>query len=464
MIKTEKYETGTIIKDVQQLMDTSFVEARLQPIVDYILIVADYFKKLRSSPEPYSDEAARFNIKSANAIVYYDAFLDEFCMSKNSYAKYELESNYSLYKINFSLEKNKKSNPFGRLLLEYSDSEINKEELSSSVSGILRRGILSRAKRSVSNLSTDLLTYNLRNNGMYTPVAYNYAEIFKELMVEIDNGIDINALRKSAINQFKVDEESYFIRFSDWFSEALKTSAKKETLELIMQISKKYKLADIDTLFSMYGSIHRSKYGSIQRSKRSENIKQLEVKYESEVPDDDKWMYSMVIIIAELLQNQTPATFVIKLISELRKYDNILAKVLYLCFFKKQLSNYSLGDVLEHHKLIMDSISEAKEGSEFEISWNEILEVRISYGYSRLTKLNREISLYSLYRKENLGVSLLKPVCVDDSTNPVIDSLSMINKDNINYLLKSFDIVKFLSETKKGRNHCADIFSEFYSE
>ena len=447
--KTEKYETGTIIKDVQQLMDTSFVEARLQPIVDYILIVADYFKKLRSSSEPYSDEAARFNVKSANATVYYDAFLDEFCISKNSYAKYELESNYSLYKINFSLEKNKKSNPFGRLLLEYSDSEINKEELSSSVSGILRRGILSRAKRSVSNLSTDLLTYNLRNNGRYTPVAYNYAEIFKELMVEIDNGIDINALRKSAINQFKVDEESHFIRLNDWLSEALKTSAKKETLELIMQISKKYKLADIDTLFSMYGSI---------------NIKQLEVKYESEVPDDDKWMYSMVIIIAELLQNQTPATFGIKLISELRKYDNILAKVLYLCFFKKQLSNYSLGDVLEHHKLIMDSISEAKEGSEFEISWNEILEVRMSYGYSRLTKLNREISLYSLYRKENLGVSLLKPVCVDDSTNPVIDSLSMINKDNINYLLKSFDIVKFLSETEKGRNHCADIFSEFYSE
>ena len=453
MIKTEKDETGTIIKDVQQLMDTSFVEARLQPIVDYILIVADYFKKLRSSSEPYSDEAARFNVKSANATVYYDAFLDEFCMSKNSYAKYELESNYSLYKINFSLEKNKKSNPFGRLLLEYSDSEINKEELSSSVSGILRRGILSRAKRSVSNLSTDLLTYNLRNNGMYTPVAYNYAEIFKELMVEIDNGIDINALRKSAINQFKVDEESHFIRFSDWFSEALKTSAKKETLELIMQISKKYKLADIDTLFSMYSSINRS-----------QNIKQLEVKYESEVPDDDKWMYSMVIIIAELLQNQTPATFGIKLISELRKYDNILAKVLYLCFFKNQLSNYSLGDVLEHHKLIMDSISEAKEGSEFEISWNEILGVRISYGYSRLTKLNREISLYSLYRKENLGVSLLKPVCVNDSTNPVIDSLSMINKDNINYLLKSFDIVKFLSETEKGRNHCADIFSEFYSE
>ena len=452
MIKTEKYEkyeTGTIIKDVQQLMDTSFVEARLQPIVDYILIVADYFKKLRSSSEPYSDEAARFNVKSANATVYYDAFLDEFCISKNSYAKYELESNYSLYKINFSLEKNKKSNPFGRLLLEYSDSEINKEELSSSVSGILRRGILSRAKRSVSNLSTDLLTYNLRNNGRYTPVAYNYAEIFKELMVEIDNGIDINALRKSAINQFKVDEESHFIRFNDWLSEALKTSAKKETLELIMQISKKYKLADIDTLFSMYGSI---------------NIKQLEVKYESEVPDDDKWMYSMVIIISELLQNHTRATFGIKLISELRKYDNILAKVLYLCFFKKQLSNYSLGDVLEHHKLIMDSISEAKEGSEFEISWNEILEVRMSYGYSRLTKLNREISLYSLYRKENLGVSLLKPVCVDDSTNPVIDSLSMINKDNINYLLKSFDIVKFLSETKKGRNHCADIFSEFYSE
>ena len=453
MIKTEKDETGTIIKDVQQLMDTSFVEARLQPIVDYILIVADYFKKLRSSPEPYSDEAARFNVKSANATVYYDAFLDEFCMSKNSYAKYELESDYSLYKINFSNEKDKKSNPFGRLLLEYSDSEINKEELSSSVSGILRRGILSRAKRSVSNLSTDLLTYNLRNNGMYTPVAYNYAEIFKELMVEIDNGIDINALRKSAINQFKVDEESHFIRFSDWFSEALKTSAKKETLELIMQISKKYKLADIDTLFSMYSSINRS-----------QNIKQLEVKYESEVPDDDKWMYSMVIIIAELFQNQTPATFGIKLISELRKYDNILAKVLYLCFFKKQLSNYSLGDVLEHHKLIMDSISEAKEGSEFEISWNEILEVRISYGYSRLTKLNREISLYSLYRKENLGVSLLKPVCVNDSTNPVIDSLSMINKDNINYLLKSFDIVKFLSETEKGRNHCADIFSEFYSE
>ena len=452
MIKTEKYEkyeTGTIIKDVQQLMDTSFVEARLQPIVDYILIVADYFKKLRSSSEPYSDEAARFNVKSANATVYYDAFLDEFCISKNSYAKYELESNYSLYKINFSLEKNKKSNPFGRLLLEYSDSEINKEELSSSVSGILRRGILSRAKRSVSNLSTDLLTYNLRNNGRYTPVAYNYAEIFKELMVEIDNGIDINALRKSAINQFKVDEESHFIRFNDWLSEALKTSAKKETLELIMQISKKYKLADIDTLFSMYGSI---------------NIKQLEVKYESEVPDDDKWMYSMVIIISELLQNHTRATFGIKLISELRKYDNILAKVLYLCFFKKQLSNYSLGDVLEHHKLIMDSISEAKEGSEFEISWNEILEVRMSYGYSRLTKLNREISLYSLYRKENLGVSLLKPVCVDDSTNPVIDSLSMINKDNINYLLKSFDIVKFLSETEKGRNHCADIFSEFYSE
>ena len=447
MIKTEKYETGTIINDVQQLMDTSFVEARLQPIVDYILIVADYFKKLRSSSEPYSDEAARFNVKSANATVYYDAFLDEFCMSKNSYAKYELESNYSLYKINFSLEKNKKSNPFGRLLLEYSDSEINKEELSSSISGILRRGILSRAKRSVSNLSTDLLTYNLRNNGMYTPVAYNYAEIFKELMVEIDNGIDINALRKSAINKFKVDEESHFIRFSNCFSEALKTSAKKETLELIMQISKKYKLADIDTLFSMYGT-----------------LSQLEVKYESEVPDDDKWMYSMVIIIAELLQNQTPATFGIKLISELRKYDNILAKVLYLCFFKKQLSNYSLGDVLEHHKLIMDSISEAKEGSEFEISWNEILEVRISYGYSRLTKLNREISLYSLYRKENLGVSLLKPVCVDDSTNPVIDSLSMINKDNINYLLKSFDIVKFLSETEKGRNHCADIFSEFYSE
>ena len=452
MIKTEKYEkyeTGTIIKDVQQLMDTSFVEARLQPIVDYILIVADYFKKLRSSSEPYSDEAARFNVKSANATVYYDAFLDEFCISKNSYAKYELESNYSLYKINFSLEKNKKSNPFGRLLLEYSDSEINKEELSSSVSGILRRGILSRAKRSVSNLSTDLLTYNLRNNGRYTPVAYNYAEIFKELMVEIDNGIDINALRKSAINQFKVDEESHFIRFNDWLSEALKTSAKKETLELIMQISKKYKLADIDTLFSMYGSI---------------NIKQLEVKYESEVPDDNKWMYSMVIIISELLQNQTRATFGIKLISELRKYDNILAKVLYLCFFKKQLSNYSLGDVLEHHKLIMDSISEAKEGSEFEISWNEILEVRMPYGYSRLTKLNREISLYSLYRKENLGVSLLKPVCVDDSTNPVIDSLSMINKDNINYLLKSFDIVKFLSETEKGRNHCADIFSEFYSE
>ena len=119
---------------------------------------------------------------------------------------------------------------------------------------------------------------------------------------------------------------------------------------------------------------------------------------------------------------------------------------------------------MEHHKLIMDSISEAKEGSEFEISWNEILEVRMPYGYSRLTKLNREISLYSLYRKENLGVSLLKPVCVDDSTNPVIDSLSMINKDNINYLLKSFDIVKFLSETEKGRNHCADIFSEFYSE
>ena len=458
MLKTEKDETGTIIKDVQQLMDTSFVEARLQPIVDYILIVADYFKKLRSSSEPYSDEAARFNVKSANATVYYDAFLDEFCMSKNSYAKYELESNYSLYKINFSLEKNKKSNPFGRLLLEYSDSEINKEELSSSVSGILRRGILSRAKRSVSNLSTDLLTYNLnlRNNGMYyTPVAYNYAEIFKELMVEIDNGIDINALRKSAINQFKVDE-SRFIRFSDWFSEALKTSAKKETLELIMQISKKYKLADIDTLFSIYGSIHQYK--------RSENIKQLEVKYESEVPDDDKWMYSMVIIIAELLQNQTPETFGIKLISELRKYDNILAKVLYLCFFKKQLSNYSLGDVLEHHKLIVDSISEAKEGSEFEISWNEILEARISYRYSRLTKLNREISLYSLYRKENLGVSLLKPVCVNDSTNPVIDSLSMINKDNINYLLKSFDIVKFLSETEKGRNHCADIFSEFYSE
>ena len=456
MIKTEKDETGTIIKDVQQLMDTSFVEARLQPIVDYILIVADYFKKLRSSSEPYSDEAARFNVKSANATVYYDAFLDEFCMSKNSYAKYELESNYSLYKINFSLEKNKKSNPFGRLLLEYSDSEINKEELSSSVSGILRRGILSRAKRSVSNLSTDLLTYNLRNNGMYTPVAYNYAEIFKELMVEIDNGIDINALRKSAINQFKVDEESNFIRFSDWFSEALKTSAKKETLELIMQISKKYKLADIDTLFSIYGSIHQYN--------QSENIKQLEVKYESEVPDDDKWMYSMVIIIAELLQNQTPATFGIKLISELRKYDNILAKVLYLCFFKKQLSNYSLVDLLKHHKLIMDSISEAKEGSEFEISWNEILGVRISYGYSRLTKLNREISLYSLYRKENLGVSLLKPVCVNDSTNPVIDSLSMINKDNINYLLKSFDIVKFLSETEKGRNHCADIFSEFYSE
>ena len=456
MIKTEKDETGTIIKDVQQLMDTSFVEARLQPIVDYILIVADYFKKLRSSSEPYSDEAARFNVKSANATVYYDAFLDEFCMSKNSYEKYELESNYSLYKINFSLEKNKKSNPFGRLLLEYSNSEINKEELSSSVSGILRRGILSRAKRSVSNLSTDLLTYNLRNNGMYTPVAYNYAEIFKELMVEIDNGIDINALRKSAINQFKVDEESHFIRFSDWFSEAIKTSAKKETLELIMQISKKYKLADIDTLFSMYSSI--------SRINRSRNIKQLEVKYESEVPDDDKWMYSMVIIIAELLQNQTPATFGIKLISELRKYDNILAKVLYLCFFKNQLSNYTLGDVLEHHKLIMDSISEAKEGSEFEISWNEILEVRISYGYSRLTKLNREISLYSLYRKENLGVSLLKPVCVNDSTNPVIDSLSMINKDNINYLLKSFDIVKFLSETEKDRNHCADIFSEFYSE
>ena len=456
MIKTEKDETGTIIKDVQQLMDTSFVEARLQPIVDYILIVADYFKKLRSSPEPYSDEAARFNIKSANATVYYDAFLDEFCRSKNSYAKYELESDYSLYKINFSNEKDKKSNPFGRLLLEYRDSEINKEELSSSVSGILRRGILSRAKRSVSNLSTDLLTYNLRNNGMYTLVAYNYAEIFKELMVEIDNGIDINALRKSAINQFKVDEESHFIIFIDWFSEALKTSAKKETLELIMQISKKYKLADIDTLFSIYGSIHQYK--------RSENIKQLEVKYESEVPDDDKWMYSMVIIIAELLQNQTPATFVIKLISELRKYDNILAKVLYLCFFKKQLSTYSLEGVLENHKLIMDSISEAKEGSEFEISWNEILEVRISYGYSRLTKLNREISLYSLYRKENLGVSLLKPVCVDDSTNQVIDSLSMINKDNINYLLKSFDIVKFLSETEKGRNHCADIFSEFYSE
>ena len=456
MIKTEKDETGTIIKDVQQLMDTSFVEARLQPIVDYILIVADYFKKLRSSPEPYSDEAARFNIKSANATVYYDAFLDEFCISKNSYAKYELESDYSLYKINFSNEKDKKYNPFGRLLLEYSDSEINKEELSSSVSGILRRGILSRAKRSVSNLSTDLLTYNLRNNGMYTPVAYNYAEIFKELMVEIDNGIDINALRKSAINQFKVDEESHFIRFSDWFSEALKTSAKKETLELIMKISKKYRLSDIDTLFSMYGSINLSQ--------RSENIKQLEVKYESEVPDDDKWMYSMVIIIAELLQNQTPATFGIKLISELRKYDNILSKALYLCFFKNQLSNYSLGDVLEHHKLIMDSISEAKEGSEFEISWNEILEVRISYGYSRLTKLNREISLYSLYRKENLGVSLLKPVCLNDSTNPVIDSLSMINKDNINYLLKSFDIVKFLSETEKGTNHCADIFSEFYSE
>lgn len=458
MIKTEnETDNGTtIVNDIKKIMDTSFVEARLQPIVDYILIVADYFKKLRSSPEPYSDEAARFNIKSANAIVYYDAFLDEFCISKNSYAKYELESDYSLYKINFSNEKDKKSNPFGRLLLEYSDSEINKEELSSSVSGILRRGILSRAKRSVSNLSTDLLTYNLRNNGMYTPVAYNYAEIFKELMVEIDNGIDINALRKSAINQFKVDEESNFIRFSDWFSEALKTSAKKETLELIMQISKKYKLADIDTLFSIYGSIHQYK--------RSENIKQLEVKYESEVPDDDKWMYSMVIIIAELLQNQTPATFGIKLISELRKYDNILAKVLYLCFFKKQLSNYSLGDVLEHHKLIMDSISEAKEGSEFEISWNEILEVRISYGYSRLTKLNREISLYSLYRKENLGVSLLKPVCMNDSTNPVIDSLSMINKDNINYLLKSFDIVKFLSETEKGRNHCADIFSEFYSE
>lgn len=458
MIKTEnETDNGTtIVNDIKKIMDTSFVEARLQPIVDYILIVADYFKKLRSSPEPYSDEAARFNIKSANAIVYYDSFLDEFCISKNSYAKYELESDYSLYKINFSNEKDKKSNPFGRLLLEYSDSEINKEELSSSVSGILRRGILSRAKRSVSNLSTDLLTYNLRNNGMYTPVAYNYAEIFKELMVEIDNGIDINALRKSAINQFKVDEESNFIRFSDWFSEALKTSAKKETLELIMQISKKYKLADIDTLFSIYGSIHQYK--------RSENIKQLEVKYESEVPDDDKWMYSMVIIIAELLQNQTPATFGIKLISELRKYDNILAKVLYLCFFKKQLSNYSLGDVLEHHKLIMDSISEAKEGSEFEISWNEILEVRISYGYSRLTKLNREISLYSLYRKENLGISLLKPVCMNDSTNPVIDSLSMINKDNINYLLKSFDIVKFLSETEKGRNHCADIFSEFYSE
>ena len=458
MIKTEnETDNGTtIVNDIKKIMEPSFIEARLQPIVDYILIVADYFKKLRSSPEPYSDEAARFNIKSANATVYYDAFLDEFCMSKNSYAKYELESNYSLYKITFSNEKDKKSNPFGRLLLEYSDSEINKEELSSSVSGILRRGILSRAKRSVSNLSTDLLTYNLRNNGMYTPVAYNYAEIFKELMVEIDNGIDINALRKSAINQFKVDEESHFIRFSDWFSEALKTSAKKETLELIMQISKKYKLADIDTLFSIYGSIHQYN--------RSENIKQLEVKYESEVPDDDKWMYSMVIIIAELLQNQTPATFGIKLISELRKYDNILAKVLYLCFFKKQLSNYSLGDVLEHHKLIMDSISEAKEGSEFEISWNEILEVRISYGYSRLTKLNREISLYSLYRKENLGVSLLKPVCVNDSTNPVIDSLSMINKDNINYLLKSFDIVKFLSETEKGRNHCADIFSEFYSE
>ena len=458
MIKTEnETDNGTtIVNDIKKIMEPSFIEARLQPIVDYILIVADYFKKLRSSPEPYSDEAARFNIKSANATVYYDAFLDEFCMSKNSSAKYELESNYSLYKINFSLEKNKKSNPFGRLLLEYSDSEINKEELSSSVSGILRRGILSRAKRSVSNLSTDLLTYNLRNNGMYTPVAYNYAEIFKELMVEIDNGIDINALRKSAINQFKVDEESHFIRFSDWFSEVLKTSAKKETLELIMQISKKYKLADIDTLFSIYGSIHQYN--------QSENIKQLEVKYESEVPDDDKWMYSMVIIIAELLRNQTPATFGIKLISELRKYDNILAKVLYLCFFKKQLSNYSLGDVLEHHKLIMDSISEAKEGSEFEISWNEILEVRISYGYSRLTKLNREISLYSLYRKENLGVSLLKPVCVNDSTNPVIDSLSMINKDNINYLLKSFDIVKFLSETEKGRNHCADIFSEFYSE
>ena len=223
-----------------------------------------------------------------------------------------------------------------------------------------------------------------------------------------------------------------------------------------MQISKKYKLADIDTLFSIYGSIHQYN--------QSENIKQLEVKYESEVPDDDKWMYSMVIIIAELLQNQTSANFGIKLISELRKYDNILAKVLYLCFFKKQLSNYSLGDLLKHHKLIMDSISEAKEGSEFEISWNEILGVRISYGYSRLTKLNREISLYSLYRKENLGVSLLKPVCVNDSTNPVIDSLSMINKDNINYLLKSFDIVKFLSETEKGTNHCADIFSEFYSE
>ena len=456
MIKTEKDETGTIIKDVQQLMDTSFVEARLQPIVDYILIVADYFKKLRSSPEPYSDEAARFNIKSANATVYYDAFLDEFCISKNSYAKYELESDYSLYKINFSNEKDKKSNPFGRLLLEYSDSEINKEELSSSVSGILRRGILSRAKRSVSNLSTDLLTYNLRNNGMYTPVAYNYAEIFKELMVEIDTGIDIDTLRKSAINHFKVDEKSHFVRFSDWFSEALKTSAKKETLELIMKISKKYRLSDIDTLFSMYGSINLSQ--------RSENIKQLEVKYESEVPDDDKWMYSMVIIIAELLQNQTPATFGIKLISELRKYDNILAKVLYLCFFKNQLSNYSLGDLLKHHKLIVDSISEAKEGSEFEISWNEILEVRISYGYSRLTKLNREISLYSLYRKENLGVSLLKPVCVNDYTNPVIDTLSMINKDNINYLLKSFDIVKFLSETEKGTNHCADIFSEFYSE
>ena len=456
MIKTEKDETGTIIKDVQQLMDTSFVEARLQPIVDYILIVADYFKKLRSSPEPYSDEAARFNIKSANATVYYDAFLDEFCISKNSYAKYELESDYSLYKINFSNEKDKKYNPFGRLLLEYSDSEINKEELSSSVSGILRRGILSRAKRSVSNLSTDLLTYNLRNNGMYTPVAYNYAEIFKELMVEIDTGIDIDTLRKSAINHFKVDEKSHFVRFSDWFSEALKTSAKKETLELIMQISKKYKLADIDTLFSMYGSIHQSK--------RSENIKQLEVKYENEVPDDDKWMYSMVIIISELLQNQTPAIFGIKLISELRKYDNILSKALYLCFFKNQLSNYTRGDVSEHHKLIMDSISEAKEGSEFEISWNEILGVRISYGYSRLTKLNREISLYSLYRKENLGVSLLKPVCVNDSTNPVIDSLSMINKDNINYLLKSFDIVKFLSETEKGTNHCADIFSEFYSE
>ena len=46
---------------------------------------------------------------------------------------------------------------------------------------------------------------------------------------------------------------------------------------------------------------------------------------------------------------------------------------------------------------------------------------------------------------------MLKPVCLNDSTNPVIDTLSMINKDNINYLLKSFDIVKFLSETEKGQ-------------